>query len=92
MNFLDAETDDADFRGAARVAMVMAVVSGVALESHRDQGMMAENKKILEEEKMMQSIDEQWPLKLTLGDAQDLDFYGSLENPILSKQVWLQSK
>ena len=41
---------------------------------------------------MMQSIDEQWPLKLTLGDAQDLDFYGSLENPILSKQVWLQSK
>ena len=45
MNFLDAETDDADFRGAARVAMVMAMVSGVALESHRDQGMMAENKK-----------------------------------------------
>ena len=25
MNFLDAETDDADFRGAARVAMVMAM-------------------------------------------------------------------
>ena len=45
MNFLDAETDDADFRGAARVAMVMAMVSVVALESHRDQGMMAENKK-----------------------------------------------
>ena len=45
MNFLDAETDDADFRGAARVAMVMALVSVVALESHRDQGMMAENKK-----------------------------------------------
>ena len=89
MNFLDAETDDADFRGAARVAMVMAMVSVVALESHRDQGMMAENKKNSRGRKMMQSIDEQWPLKLTLGDAQDLDFYGSLENPILSKQVWL---
>lgn len=32
MNFLDAETDDADFRGAARVAMVL----GMALESHRE--------------------------------------------------------
>ena len=50
MNFLDAETDDADFRGAARVATVFRV----ALKSHREkkwsQGMMAE-KKILEEEK-----------------------------------------
>ena len=44
MNFLDAETDDADFRGAARVATVFRV----ALKSHREkkwsQGMMAEKK------------------------------------------------
>lgn len=32
MNFLDAETDDADFRGAARVATVFRV----ALKSHRE--------------------------------------------------------
>ena len=43
---------------------------------------MAEKKNSRGRKKMMQSIDEQWPLKLTLGDAQDLDFYGSLENPI----------
>lgn len=59
MNFLDAETDDADFRGAARVAMVL----GMALESHREkkgsQGMMGERKILEEERKMMQSIDAQ---------------------------------
>ena len=46
MNFLDAETDDADFRAAARR------VRGGAREpsSKKNQGMMAE-KKILEEEK-----------------------------------------
>ena len=49
---------------------------------------MAEKKILEEEKKMMQSIDEQWPLKLTLGDAQDLDFYGSLEKPISTK--WLK--
>ena len=37
MNFLDAETDDADFRGAARVATVFRV----ALKSHREKKMIS---------------------------------------------------
>ena len=87
MNFLDAETDDADFRAAAR--RVRGGAREPSRKKSRDDG---GEKNSRGRKKMMQSIDEQWPLKLTLGDAQDLDFYGSLENPILSKQVWLQSK
>ena len=68
--------------GDGRGVFVVALKSRREKKSRDDGG----EKKILEEEKkMMQSIDEQWPLKLTLGDAQDLDFYGSLENPISTK-------
>ena len=62
MNFLDAETDDADFRGAARVAMVLKRRSRVTEKKISRDDVRVKNSRGRKKD----AIDEQRPLKIDI--------------------------